>query len=133
MEKKAFAAGVMDRFERLNRAQVLKAARMSETIGRPLGTAPPVGHPGFANLKVGETAVCELAVGFLDMKAMTARSFWEPLETVTNLSLAVLGQVAEVVQESGGHVLGLRGDGLMAGWGGPRSHAGTDVYLAVAA
>jgi hypothetical protein len=32
---------------------------------------------------------------------------------VTRLSLAVLGQVAEVVEESGGYVLGLRSDGLM--------------------
>lgn len=133
MEKRAFAAGVMDRFERLNRAQLLKAARMSEATGGQVATTPPVGHPAFADLAVGETAVCELAVGFLDMRGMTARSFWEPLETVTNLSLAVLGQVAEVVQESGGHVLGLRGDGLMAGWGDRKSDAGTDVYLAAAA
>lgn len=64
---------------------------------------------------------------------MTARSFWEPLDQVTRLSLAVLGQVAEVVQESGGHVLGMRGDGLMAGWGDLASDGDVDTAMAMAA
>ncbi len=128
-----FAAGVMDRFDRLGRNQVIKASRAGGSAGTALVEASPVGHPGFTSLRIGETATCPLAIAFLDMRAMTARSFWEPLTTVAWLSLAVLGQVAEIVEESGGHVLGMRGDGLMAGWGDPASHGATDVYLAMAA
>lgn len=128
-----FASGVMSRFDRLSRSEIIKASRSASSMWAPIVEAPAVGHPDFAALGVGETATCQLVVGFLDMRAMTARSFWEPLTTVANLSLAVLGQVAQVVEESGGHVLGMRGDGLMAGWGGPGSNGRTDVYLAMAA
>lgn len=135
MKANDFAAGVMDRLDRLSRSHAVKTASLAESTQtkRVQVHAPPVGHPVFASLGVGETAICELAVAFLDMRAMTPRSFWEPLGSVANLSLAVLGQVAEVVQESGGHVLGMRGDGLMAGWGDPNSVSETDVYLAMAA
>ncbi len=130
-----FAQGVMARLDRLTTAQALKATRSAESsrAKAPPVEAPPVGHPLFASLTVGETATFDLAVAFLDMRAMTPRSFWEPLTSVVHLSLAVLGQVAEVVQESGGYVLGMRGDGLMAGWGDPHSDGDTDVYLAMAA
>lgn len=133
MTSSEFAAGVMDRFARLNTAAVVKASAAREAAADSVVEAPPVGHPTFAGLRVGETATCDLAIAFLDMRAMTARSFWEPLSTVATLSIAVLGQVAEVVKESGGHVLGMRGDGLMAGWGDPSSSPDTDVYLAMAA
>ena len=134
-DRAQFATGVMsrlDRLERQNSPAVVKASRWSEATA-PEVSAPPVGHPAFASLRVGETATCDLAIAFLDMRNMTARSFWEPLGTVTRLSLAVLGQVAEVVEESGGHVLGMRGDGLMAGWGSATSDPDTDVYLSMAA
>jgi class 3 adenylate cyclase len=130
VDQRQFAEGVM---ARLGRQQVIKAAAYRAATPALSEASPPVGHPSFADLAVGATATCPLAVAFLDMTAMTARSFWEPLSTVTALSLAVLGQVAAVVQESGGYILGMRGDGLMAGWGDSESTASTDVYLALAA
>jgi adenylate cyclase len=135
VRRQEFAAGVMHRLGRLRAAETVKASRFSEMpwVRTPQVEAPPVGHPAFTSLRVGETATCELAIAFLDMRAMTARSFWEPLQEVTTVSLALLGQVAEVVQESGGHVLGLRGDGLMAGWGNPHSDGDIDVIMSLAA
>jgi adenylate cyclase len=133
-----FAAGVLERLtklESLNTASVIKASGYQQGPEDAAGPvqAPPVGHPAFTYLGVGESAICPLAVAFLDMRAMTARSFWQPLEVVSRLTLAVLGQVAEVVQQSGGHVLGMRGDGLMAGWGEPQSDGDVDVALSMAA
>lgn len=134
MSAEQFASGVMARYDRLS-GRVGKGMARQQTYLSHGGAveAPPVGHPVFNTLRVGESATCDLAVAFLDMRAMTARSFWQPLTEVTQLSLAVLGQVAEVVQESGGHVLGMRGDGLMAGWGNPASDGAVDVAMAMAA
>lgn len=141
MQSERFAAGVLDRYERLAAGSSMTKGRSAPwgqensfgLAARTPARFAPVGHPEFAGIDVGETAVAELAVAFIDMRAMTARSFWEPIEEVTWLTVAVLGQVAEIVIESGGHVLGLRGDGLMAGWGGRGSDPDTDVYLSLAA
>lgn len=133
MNNRQFSSGVMNRYgqfpDRIAKSMTqLESHRSQVTIH-----SPPVGHPIFDELVIGQTQTCDLAVAFLDMRAMTARSFWQPLTEVTRLSHAVLGQVAEVVQESGGFVLGLRGDGLMAGWGNSGSDATVDVALAMAA
>jgi adenylate cyclase len=138
MKKNDFASGVLERLTRLEKANTSDAIKASGYQQRSddesrLIQAPPVGHPAFAHLRIGQSAICSLAVAFLDMRAMTPRSFWLPLEKVSRLTLAVLGQVAEVVQESGGHVLGMRGDGLMAGWGEPHSDGDLDVAMAMAA
>lgn len=75
------------------------------------------GHPNFAGLEVGEQVQVEIASLFLDLEEFTARSFWEtPLETA-RLAHAVLTGFTEIVQGLGGHVLGLRGDGLYACFG----------------
>lgn len=132
MDPDQFATGVMSRLGRLQERTVIKAAaqRTGDDFGQEVTT--PVGHPAFADLKLGQTATCPVAVAFLDLRAFTARSFWQPLEEIARLSIAVLGQVADVGQESGGHVLGLRGDGVMAGWGSPDSDGDVDTALCMA-
>lgn len=81
--------------------------------------AQPMGHPAFSDLAVGESGHCDAVAMFVDLHDFTGRTFWdEPIETV-NLSRAVLTQVVEVVTEFGGHVLGLRGDGVFVCFGGP--------------
>ncbi len=91
------------------------------------------GHPDFDGLAVGESEGCVMAIAFIDMAKFTYRSFWESPDKVTRLASAVLTQIALVVEESGGHTLGLRGDGLMAGWGGVGSDPHVDVAMCAAA
>ena len=81
--------------------------------------AQPMGHPAFTHLAVGESGHCRAVAMFVDLHDFTGRTFWdEPIQMV-NLSRAVLTQVVEVVTEFGGHVLGLRGDGVFVCFGGP--------------
>jgi len=124
-----FAKGVLEQY-RSNKIWSTKSVRESSLHGSSLTSA---GHPEFDGLDIGERAACNLAVTFFDMSHFTARSFWEPLETVTRLAQAVLTQFALIVEESGGFVLGLRGDGLMAGWGGQGSEPEVDVVMCMAA
>jgi len=52
---------------------------------------------------------------------------------MVDLAQAVLTQLVEVIVENGGHVLGLRGDGVFACFGGPGSDKVVDVSLALGA
>lgn len=128
MDSTNFATGVISNYNRLGDLSVLKASSATNAY-----RSTPVGHPGFTYLKIGETAHCDLAVAFIDMRAMTARSFWRPLDEIARLSVAVLTQIAMVVEQSGGYVLGMRGDGLMAGWGDGMSLATADVAMCMSA
>lgn len=91
----------------------------------------PFGHPLFETLAVGAQRRLPMTSVYLDLSAFTARTFWEDLGDVTDLALAVLTQVALTVQSYGGHVLGLRGDGLYAGWGSVGSDPEIDTALAL--
>jgi len=71
-----------------------------------------------------------MASVFFDLTKFTARTFWDDPEEVTMLAHSVLCAFAEVVTDFGGHVLGLRGDGLYAGFGPVVS---AEVCVAVAA
>lgn len=133
MRNSEFSSGVMNRYERSSGGFNKSVAQHGLYRSQGVVQATPVGHPAFSGLNVGETATCDMAIAFLDIRAMTTRSFWESLTDVTELTIAVLGQIAEVVQESGGHVLGMRGDGLMAGWGDTASDGAVDVAMAMAA
>lgn len=94
----------------------------------------PVGHPAFRHLDVGQSAQCDAAVVFADLTDFTGRSFWDKPEDVVELSRAVVTQVMDVITSFGGHVLGLRGDGVFACFGGPDSQSpALDVALALGA
>lgn len=129
VDRASFTEGVIQRYRSMEGAPMSRGFEKSAAVA----SSPPVGHPSFFELGIGQMRTCPLAVAFIDMRRATARSFWEPLTQVAQLTLAVLGQVAAVVQESGGHVLGLRGDGLMAGWGDGGSDHHVDVVMAAAA
>ncbi|MFV1991750.1 MAG: adenylate/guanylate cyclase domain-containing protein, partial [Acidimicrobiales bacterium] len=133
MNRHQFSLDVMNRYGQFPDLVAKSMTQYDAHRSRDTIANPPVGHPTFNELAIGQIETCNLAVAFLDMRAMTARSFWQPLTEVTRLSHAVLGQVAAVVQESGGYVLGLRGDGLMAGWGNAGSDPTVDVAMAMAA
>lgn len=96
--------------------------------------ARPMGHPDFADLGLGERGHCDAAVAFLDLSAFTARTFWDSPDAVVRLARAVLTQLTEVVDDFGGHVLGLRGDGVFACFGGLESqHPEVDTVAALGA
>lgn len=78
------------------------------------------GHPQFEHLEIGSQQSCDLASVFLDLTNFTGRTFWDPPEDVARLAHAVLTGFTLIVQRMGGHVLGLRGDGVFAGFGPSR-------------
>ncbi|MGS2806703.1 adenylate/guanylate cyclase domain-containing protein [Nocardia sp. MW-W600-9] len=90
------------------------------------------GHPRFADLAVGQSSSCDMASVFLDLTNFTARTFWDDPEDMTRLAHAVLSGFTLVVKRFGGHVLGLRGDGLFAGFG-PAPQPEAVVVVAAAA
>lgn len=112
-----FAQDVLRRYERLSSASGLlnKSAR-SEAFAHG-ASMPSTGHPQFAHLGLGESDYCYGVTAFIDLVAFTSRTFWEQPEKVVQLNTAVMTQVAEVVQSLGGHILGLRGDGVFACFG----------------
>ncbi|TWF80026.1 class 3 adenylate cyclase [Pseudonocardia hierapolitana] len=131
----AFARDVMGAYRSFGLAEksLSESVRASaaETIEQ---MARPMGHPAFAGLGLGERGHCDAAVAFLDLSAFTARTFWDCPDDVVRLARAVLTQLTEVVHDFGGHVLGLRGDGVFACFGGPDSrHPDVDTSAALGA
>ncbi len=126
-----FAAGVLDAYRRSDAHQIRLAKSLNESAAK-IGSRP-TGHPDFADLPLGATACCDAAVVFLDLDEFTARTFWDSPESMVRLAQAVLTQVVEVVVDHGGFVLGLRGDGVFACFGGPGSDPSLDVALALGA
>lgn len=76
-----------------------------------------LGHPTFENLRVGERLTAPMAVAFIDLTDFTGRSFWDDETEVADLAHAILTGFIETVSAFGGFPLGLRGDGLFAGFG----------------
>ena len=91
------------------------------------------GHPQFASLQVGEMGSANVASVFLDLSGFTSRTFWESPQDSARLAHAVLSGFASVVRSLGGHVLGLRGDGLFASFGPSHDAISVSVALAAAA
>lgn len=75
-----------------------------------------LGHPEFEDLPVGARRTAPMVCAFLDLTNFTGRSFWDPPKEVVDLADAVLANFITVVDSYGGHALGLRGDGLFAGF-----------------
>jgi len=76
-----------------------------------------LGHPDFEELAVGQRQTVPMVTMFLDLRDFTARTFWDPQDEVVDLAHAVLAGFVETVLAHGGYPLGLRGDGLFAGFG----------------
>lgn len=75
-----------------------------------------LGHPDFADLGVGERRTAPMVAVFLDLTNFTGRTFWDDQDETVDLAHAVLSGFIEVVSHYGGYSLGLRGDGLFAGF-----------------
>src|SRR3989337_16659 len=80
-----------------------------------LGTKA-LGHPDYEVLDIGDRRTATMVAVFLDLTNFTGRTFWDDENEVVDLAHAVLSGFVEVVTRFGGHPLGLRGDGLFAGF-----------------
>lgn len=119
MSASNFADRVMRDFDaRQSRAGgYMEHSSMTAGAGSPLLLeSKALGHPEFDYLEVGQMATAPMVAAFLDLRRFTARTFWDDPLMTANLAHAVLGGFVEVVHEFGGHALGLRGDGLFAGF-----------------
>lgn len=75
-----------------------------------------LGHPDYERLAVGQRRTAPMTAVFLDLSQFTRRTFWDDQEESVDLAHAVLTGFIEVIAMHGGHPLGLRGDGLFAGF-----------------
>ncbi len=128
----AFADRVMRDFGA--RQAMTGSIELSETFRKSAGQLQTraMGHPDFADLPVGGRRTASVACVFLDLTDFTGRSFWDDQDEVVNLAHAVLTAFVDVVVTFGGYPLGLRGDGLFAGFGPVRS-AGLATVAALGA
>jgi class 3 adenylate cyclase len=138
----SFARGVMESYSALGRPSGWErdVSLSQESTLRATADpahdrlAQPMGHPAFQDLAIGGTGHCDAAVAFMDLTDFTSRSFWETPEDMVRLARSVLTQIIEVVADFGGHVLGLRGDGVFCAFGGPDSQdPALDATLALGA
>lgn len=119
-----FAATVQNDFanrQRRNNMLVDKSVRLSASAALE---ARSLGHPDFEHLQVGERRTEPMVAVFLDLTNFTGRTFWDPQEETVDLAHAVLTGFIEIVNIWGGHPLGLRGDGLFAGFNPGGGHPG---------
>ncbi|TCO18130.1 class 3 adenylate cyclase [Kribbella steppae] len=110
-----FGATVINDFaHRRNRNEVLEKS-VQHSASAALETRA-LGHPDFEGLDIGERRTARMVSVFLDLTNFTGRTFWDDQDEVVDLAHAVLSGFIEVVSLFGGHPLGLRGDGLYAGF-----------------
>lgn len=95
------------------------------------GTA--LGHPDFEDLAIGQRRTTSMTAMFIDLRDFTGRTFWDPQDEVADLADAVLAGFVETVLRHGGYPLGLRGDGLFAGFGPGDPRVGASCALAASA
>lgn len=124
------AERVLENYDRMTTQRILKAGA-NESL-RASGFDMVRQHPAADGLGVGEYAAAELAIVFVDLSGFTGRTFWDDLDDVTNLANAVLSAFSDAIHKLGGHVLGLRGDGVFASFG-PTQDPRVAVGMAAAA
>lgn len=91
----------------------------SEELSKGLTAAAEIrsGHPLASSLEIGQKQSLTIASVFLDIGEFTRRTLIDDLTYTSDIAHAVLSGFTEIVDSLGGHVLGLRGDGLFAGFG----------------
>lgn len=126
---RTFAHSVLEQYGQLQRPLIEKFA--APRTERRIGAG--VGHPEADKIPLGHVDSIPMCSVFLDLSDFTPRSFWDDPAAVARLAIAVLSQYSQVVSDFGGYVLGLRGDGLFAGFGASGSDPRIDVALALGA
>lgn len=119
-----FRSTVTEDFER-------RRAGLDVRLSKSLAESKALGHPRFETLQVGQKASAPIAAVFLDLTQFTRRTFWDDPAEVADLAHAIMTGFIEAVSAFGGFPLGLRGDGLFAGFGPGASEV--DVAYALAA
>lgn len=109
----SFGSTVKDDFDRRRGLLHESSAQLSASA---IVETKALGHPEFEDLEVGERRTAPMVAVFLDLTNFTGRTFWDEQDEVVDLAHAVLSGFVEVVNNFGGHPLGLRGDGLFAGF-----------------
>jgi adenylate cyclase len=104
---------------------------MSHGSGGNILETRSLGHPDFAGLAIGEQRTANIACVFLDLSNFTGRTFWDSAYETARLANAVSTGFIAAVSWFGGFPLGLRGDGLFAGFG--PGTATVDVLAALGA
>jgi len=126
----AFGDTVLDRFQERQRFSKGQVLAHEDQVTSEIAA---LGHPEFEQLEVGERRTAPMAAMFIDLRDFTGRTFWDPQEEVTDLAHAVLAGFIETVLSHGGYPLGLRGDGLFAGFGPAEPQVGASFALAASA
>lgn len=124
--REQFGATVRNGFsDRRARAELMERKSLHASASSALETRS-LGHPDFEDLPVGAMRTAPMVAVFLDLTNFTGRTFWDDQEEAADLADAVLSGFIEIVSNFGGHPLGLRGDGLFAGFspGDPAFAAG---------
>lgn len=114
--RSAFGTTVRNDFARrrsVNSAYERKDVQLSHSAALQTRS---LGHPEYESLMVGERRTAPMAAVFLDLTDFTGRTFWDDRDETVDLAHAVLSGFIEVVSKFGGYPLGLRGDGLFAGF-----------------
>ncbi|WP_205474526.1 hypothetical protein [Nocardioides sp. SYSU D00038] len=115
-----FGTTVRNDFDnRRAQSNMLHTDMMEKSLQASAGTlveARALGHPDFEHLPVGAKATAPMVAVFLDLTNFTGRTFWDDQEETADLAHAVLSGFIKTVIDYGGHPLGLRGDGLFAGF-----------------
>lgn len=125
--KEQFGHTVLNDFTRRRRGEVVEHA-LTASAG---SESRALGHPLFEPLEVGQREATMMASVFLDLTNFTGRTFWDDPTEVADLAHAIITGFVDVVSVFGGYPLGMRGDGLFAGFG-PGDHSATST-LALAA
>ncbi|WP_142060456.1 adenylate/guanylate cyclase domain-containing protein [Pseudarthrobacter sp. B4EP4b] len=92
-----------------------------------------LGHPAYEDLRVGERLTSPMVMVFIDLTDFTGRSFWDDETEVADLAHALLTGFVQTVTAFGGFPLGLRGDGLFAGFGPGNAHIDSVMALSACA
>lgn len=134
-ERQRFAQNVMRDFRSLSAYETkgIGLSREASESLRASASAATTGHPMFDGLALNESSHCEAMAMFVDLSQFTSRTFWDSPDKNTRLARSVLGQIMLIVNDFGGYVLGLRGDGVFACFGPSPSDASIPIGLGAAA
>lgn len=102
--------------EDYSRRGLVEKGMVHASAGNALATRS-LGHPDFEDLAIGEQRSANIACVFLDLSKFTGRTFWDGAHETARLANAVSTGFIASVSWFGGFPLGLRGDGLFAGFG----------------